>query len=113
MNTSPARTPFMDYETRKKIRGRKYVFQNQTKKNFTSNENPRSMQKTKLLSSFAWLQWNPAEFYFGPNLPNGPMNNKFTQCLQIDTKGMGFFVKWKSWQTVQRKSGSITSRKSS
>ena len=56
MNTSPARTPFMDYETRKKIRGRKYVFQNQTKKNFTSNENPRSMQKTKLLSSFAWLQ---------------------------------------------------------
>lgn len=71
MNTSPARTPFMDYETRKKIRGRKYVFQNQTKKNFTSNENPRSMQKTKLLSSFAWLQWNPAEFYFGPNLPNG------------------------------------------
>ena len=23
----------------------------------------------------------------------GPMNNKFTQCLQIDTKGMGFFVK--------------------
>lgn len=70
MNTSTARTPFMDYETRKKIKGRKYVFQNQ-KKNFISNENPRSVQKTKLLSSFAWLQWNPAEFYFGPNLPNG------------------------------------------
>lgn len=69
MNTNPARTPFMDYETRKKIKGRKYV-QNQ-KKNFISNENPRSMQKTKLLSSFAWLQWNPAEFYFGPNLPDG------------------------------------------
>ena len=69
MNTSTARTPFMDYETRKKIKGRKYV-QNQ-KKNFISNENPRSMQKTKLLSSFAWLQWNPAEFYFGPNLPDG------------------------------------------
>ena len=93
MNTSPARTPFMDYETRKEIKGRKYVFQSQTKKNFISNENPRSILVLTCLTE--------------------PINNKFTQCLQIDKKGMGFFVKWKSWQTLQRKSGSITSRKSS
>ena len=51
MNTSPARTPFMDYETRKEIKGRKYVFQSQTKKKFLFERKPT--------------------IYFGPDLPNG------------------------------------------
>lgn len=41
------------------------------------------MQKTKLLSSFAWLQWNPAEFYFGPNLPNGADVCRLTQKVWV------------------------------